>query len=79
VVFDNIYKKLESELKIKKEQMMEIIAKAEKAYLDREQAKKEMNSLKLEAEREQEEFEKEWNRLGRLIEKDKQVKDYIKN
>jgi len=37
-----------------------------------------MNDLKLEAEKEQEEFEKEWNKLGRLIEKDKQVKDFIK-
>lgn len=37
-----------------------------------------MNDLKKEAEKEQEEFEKEWNKLGQLIEKDKQVKDYIK-
>jgi hypothetical protein len=37
-----------------------------------------MNDLKKEAEKEQEEFEKEWNKLGQLIEKDKQVKDFIK-
>lgn len=37
-----------------------------------------MNDLKREAEKEQEEFEKEWNKLGQLIEKDKQVKDFIK-
>jgi hypothetical protein len=37
-----------------------------------------MNDLKKEAEKEQEEFEKEWNKLGKLIEKDKQVKDFIK-
>jgi hypothetical protein len=42
VVFDNIYKKLEGELKTKKEDMMKIIEKAEKAYLARETAKKEM-------------------------------------
>ncbi len=46
--------------------------------MQREAAKKEMNDLKKEAEKEQEEFEKEWNRLGKLIEKDKQVKDFIK-
>lgn len=37
-----------------------------------------MNELKKEAEKEQKEFEEEWNRLGKLIEKDKQVKDFIK-
>ena len=37
-----------------------------------------MNDLKKEAEKEQEEFEKEWNKLGKMIEKDKQVKDFIK-
>ena len=64
VVFDNIYKKLETELKKKKDDMMKIIERAEKAYMQREQAKKEMNDLKKEAEKEQEEFEKEWNKLG---------------
>lgn len=78
VVFDNIYKKLETELKKKKDDMMRIIERAEKAYMQREQAKREMNELKREAEKEQEEFEKEWNKLGQLIEKDKQVKDFIK-
>jgi len=78
VVFDNIYKKLEIELKKKKGDMMSIIERAEKAYMARETAKKEMNDLKKEAEREQEEFEREWNKLGKLIEKDKQVKDFIK-
>ena len=58
--------------------MMKIIEKAEKAYIKRENAKKEMNDLKKEAEKEQEEFEKEWSKLGHLIEKDKQVKDFIK-
>lgn len=37
-----------------------------------------MVELKKQAEREQEQFEKEWNRLGEMIEKDKQVKDFIK-
>lgn len=58
--------------------MMKIIERAEKAYMQREQAKKEMNDLKREAEKEQEEFEREWNKLGQLIEKDKQVKEFIK-
>jgi predicted translin family RNA/ssDNA-binding protein len=52
VVFDNIYKKLETELKKKKDDMMKIIERAEKAYMQREAAKKEMNDLKKEAEKE---------------------------
>ena len=57
---------------------MKIIEKAERAYNKREQAKSEMNDLKKQAEAEQEQFEREWNELGKLIEKDKQVKDFIK-
>jgi chromosome segregation ATPase len=78
IVYDNIHKKLEVELKKKKDEMMKIIDKAEKAYFARETAKQEMTELKKEAEKEQEEFEAEWNKLGKLIEKDKQVKDFIK-
>ena len=51
VVFDNIYKKLETELKKKKDEMMKIIEKAEKAYNKREAAKQEMNDLKKAAEK----------------------------
>ena len=77
-MFDKIYKKLETELKQKKEDMMTIISKAEKAYQEREKAKKEMNKLKKEAEEEQKKFEEEWRNLGKLIENDKTVKDFIK-
>lgn len=51
MVFDNIYKKLETELKKKKDEMMKIIEKAEKAYNKREAAKQEMNDLKKAAEK----------------------------
>ena len=57
---------------------MRIIDKAEKAYEARETAKKEMEKLKKDAEKEQQEFEREWYKLGKLIEQDKQVKDFIK-
>lgn len=39
MVFDNIYKKLEKELQKKKDDMMKIIERAEKAYKQREAAK----------------------------------------
>ncbi len=45
-MFDNIYKKLESELKKKKQEMLQIIKRADNAYKQREQAKAEMNELK---------------------------------
>ena len=63
-MFDNIYKKLETELKKKKDDMMKIIERAEMAYIEREKAKKDMNDLKKEAQKEQEEFVKEWEQLG---------------
>jgi len=78
VVFDNIYKKLESELKKKKDEMLKIIEKADTAYKQRELAKKEMKELKEQAEKEQEQFEREWNELSQVIERDKQVKGFIK-
>ena len=58
--------------------MMKIIERAEMAYIEREKAKKDMNDLKKEAQKEQEEFVKEWEQLGQLIEKDKLVKEFIK-
>lgn len=78
VVYDNIYKKLEEELQQKKFQMKEIIEKGKRAHEYREEAKNKMNKLKQQAEKEQEEFENEWRELGQLIEKDKKVKDFIK-
>lgn len=77
IVFDKIYSKLEKELSNKKE-MRQIIEKADKAYKEREKAKAEMETLKKEAEQEQEEFQREWNKLEKLIEQDKQVKNFIK-
>ena len=55
-MFDDIYKKLELELKNKKEMMQKVIQEAEKAYEQRARAKKELNVLKQDAEKEQEEF-----------------------
>lgn len=76
-MFDKIYEKLEKELKEKKVEMQKIIEQAEQAYKSRETAKKEMKMLKGTAQKEQEEFQVEWNKLGELIEDDKQNKDFI--
>lgn len=58
--------------------MHNIIEQAEVAYKARETAKTDMEILKKEAEQEQQEFQKEWHKLEVLIEKDKQVQEFIK-
>ncbi len=78
VVYDNIYTKLETELQEKKEEMQRITERGKKALEDREEAKRKMEELRRESEKEQEEFENEWRELGRLIEQDKKMKDFIK-
>ena len=78
VVFDSIYKKLESELNDKKKTMVKIIEQAETAYHAREAAKQEMIALKKNSEEEQKQFDEEWRKLSKLIEDDKQKKDFLK-
>jgi coiled-coil domain-containing protein 63/114 len=77
IVFDKIYKKLEKELESKKKEMQHIITEAEEAYNAREQAKVNMETLKKEAEKEQFEFQLEWAKLEKIIEKDKQANSQV--
>jgi len=72
-----IFKKLEKELKEKKKTWFsKTINDAEEAYRAREQAKADMEALKKEAEKEQYEFQVEWNKLESLIEEDKKVTNF---
>ena len=77
-VFDGIYKKLESELGGKKREMANIIEQANAAYEARDQAQAQMAALKQQADKEHVEFEKEWRELGRLIENDKKMKEFMR-
>jgi len=77
-VFDSIYRKLENELQHKKKEMANIIEQANAAYEARDSAQSQMASLKQQADKEHAEFEKEWKELGRLIENDKRMKDFMK-
>lgn len=79
VVFDGIYRKLERELHEKKNKMSQIIEISDAAYAARDQAQSEMVALKAQADKEQQNFEYEWSQLGQLIEKDRKMKDFIKN
>merc|ERR1719313_2609702 len=77
VVFDNIYRKLENELQQKKKEMANIIEQANAAYEARDSAQAQMASLKQQADKEHQEFEKEWRELGKLIENDKRMKEFM--
>lgn len=78
VVFDDIYRKLENELQSKKKEMANIIEQANAAYEARDSAQAQMASLKQQADKEHAEFEKEWRELGRLIENDKRMKEFMR-
>jgi len=78
VVFDDIYRKLNDELLQKKNEMANIIDQANSAYEARDSAQAQMASLKQQADKEHAEFEKEWKELGKLIENDKRMKEFMK-
>jgi len=79
VVFDDIYKKLENELHSKKKEMANIIEQANAAYEARDSAQAQMAALKQQADKEHAEFEKEWRELGKLIENDKKMKEFMRS
>jgi chromosome segregation ATPase len=78
IVFDDIYKKLENELHSKKKEMANIIEQANAAYEARDSAQAQMAALKQQADKEHAEFEKEWRELGKLIENDKKMKEFMR-
>merc|ERR1719460_2214482 len=78
LVFDQIYRKLEKELAEKKKEMARIIEISNKAYEARDAAQSEMSALKAQADKEQEDFEQEWKELGKMIEQDRKMKDFMK-
>lgn len=76
---DGIYRKLEKELADKKNKMAAIIDISNASYEARDKAQAEMVALKQQADKEQEKLLMEWNQLGQLIEKDRKLKDFMKN
>lgn len=77
VVLNKIYNKLEVELNDKKDELNKTIKKAEKAYLEREAIKQEIKALQEADAREEAEYLKQVQELNDVIEKNKQIKDYI--
>lgn len=58
--------------------MANIIETANSAYEDRDKAQEQLSSLIQQAEREKVEFDKEMYAVNNLIEKDKQMRDFMK-
>ena len=79
VVFDGIYRKLEGDLELCKNEMAQIIEEANQAYLQRDLAQAEMLRLKDAADKEQKQFEHEWRELTKLIDQDEKMKDFLNN
>ena len=78
LVFDQIYKKLEKELRRKEKEMSNIVEISNQAYEARDSAIREMSQLKAQADREQAGFENELRELGKLIESDRKSKALAK-
>lgn len=79
LVFDDIYKKLQVELEEKKREMGDIIEVSNKAFEARDRAVNEMARLKTQANKEQAAFEAEFSELGKQIEHDRRMKEFMKN
>ena len=77
LVFEQGYAKLEREMAEKKREMARTIEASNQAYAARDAAQLEMAGLKAQAEREQAEFETEWEELGRMVEQDRRMKAFI--
>ena len=63
VVFDVIYRQLESDILMKREELISIMAKTEKAEKTRDEAKAELEKMKLEAAKLKDLFTSEWNEV----------------
>lgn len=61
VVFDMIYRQLESDIKSKREELIAIMAKTDKAEKARDESRSELEKLKVESSKLKELFQNEWN------------------
>lgn len=78
IVIDQIYTKLEQELKEKQESVERTIKKAGEAYINRNYAEEELKNLKQKAEEQRANFEKEMREINKNIQHDKRFKEFIK-
>jgi len=79
LVFDDIYEKLQHELEEKKLEMGNVIEVSNKAFEARDRAVHEMARLKTQANKEQAAFESEFAELGKQIEHDRRMKEFMRH
>ena len=77
IIYTNMYKQLEVELNKKQDEQKQIVEASNQAIKEREETKKKLSELKLEAEKEHEDFECEWRTLEKLIVRDTTSKEFI--
>mmetsp|Transcript_73304 Transcript_73304/g.177306 ORF Transcript_73304/g.177306 Transcript_73304/m.177306 type:complete len:548 (+) Transcript_73304:193-1836(+) len=73
VVFDGIYKKLEREIHERTRQLKELADQANNAYRTRDSVQADMAALKVRAERDSDNFEREWKAMSKAIEDDRRA------
>ena len=75
VNFDQVYKKMERDLALKKREMSDVIEIANIAYEARDQAHNEVAALRAQDDREQMAFDQEWRELGTILDHDRKMKE----
>ena len=63
VVFDMIYRQLESDIKGKREELVAVMGRADKAEKNRDESRAELDRLKGEAGKLKDMFQSEWNEV----------------
>lgn len=77
-IFQQVYEKLSDDLEMKKQEMERIVKIANNANTDREQATNELTELIKQAEEEKLQFDQQIQLVNQKIEKEKQMKDFMK-
>lgn len=72
-VFDGIFKKAQLDLEHKKQDMERIIKEAEDSYKARDDFNRQLEDAKIQADREQNRYTHQWDRLASRIEDDRQT------
>ena len=75
-MFDQIYKQLETELCKKKNELLKIIVEADKVRQNRQDAHQKLLDLKDKAQKEQRQFEVEYQNVFEMLEIEQQEQDF---
>ena len=77
-IFQQVYEKLSGDLEMKKQEMERIVKIANNANFDREEATNDLTELIKQAEEEKLQFDQQIQLVNQKIEKEKQMKDFMK-